>query len=182
MGRAIAIIVVTVVVGVLVVHSWGSPSVSSAGTGNRILAPSTTTRPRSSPPASTTTTTPHGQVKVLVANDSTTNGVAGGYTTALRNAGWSMLAPVTASPPAQPTSSVYYAANKRDDADVVALALGLPLSSVLPESPATPVATTADTGADVVVVIGSDLAAKTPPSTVPPSSTTTTAPKTSTTH
>lgn len=171
-------IVVTVAVGVLIVHSWGSP-------GSSPLPPvagattTTTAAPRTTLPSTTTTTTPHSQVKVLVANDSTTNGVATGYTTALQRAGWNMLVPTNAKPPVKATSSVYYAANKRDQADAVALALGLSLSSVLPISPATPVANVS--GADVVVVIGSDLAAKTPPSTVPPTTTTTTA-KTTTTR
>jgi hypothetical protein len=117
----------------------------------------------------------HAGVKVLVANASTTNGVAAGYSTALQHAGWTVLPPVTAKPPAEATSSVYYATNKRSDADAVAAALGVPASAVLPVSPATPVAVT--TGADVIVLVGSDLAAKTPPSTVPP----TTAPKATTT-
>ena len=64
------------------------------------------------------------------------------------------------------------------DGDAMAAALGIPVSAVLPVSPATPVASTA--GADVIVLIGSDLAAKTPPSTVPPSATPT-VPKTTTT-
>jgi hypothetical protein len=88
-----------------------------------------------------------------------------------------VLAPVTATSSARATSAVYYAANKRPEADQVAAAFGLPASDVLPLSAATPVASAA--GADVVLVIGSDLAAKTPPTTVPP--TTTTVPKTTTT-
>ena len=65
------------------------------------------------------------------------------------------------------------------DADAIAASLGIPDSAVLPVSPATPV--TNATGADVVLVIGADLAAKTPPSTVPPTTTTTVAKTTTTT-
>lgn len=179
-GRGLAVIVVAVVLGVLIVHSWRSPGSAASppgGLGSPTTSTTVVTLPRTT---STTTTTPHGQVKVLVANGSTTDGVATGYTTALQRAGWSMLAPTntkTSSPPLA-SSSVYYAANERPQADTVAEALGLPLSAVYPISPATPVADV--TGADVVVVIGSDLAAKTPPSTVPPT-TTTTAPKSTTT-
>ena len=96
----------------------------------------------------------------------------------MQRAGWTLLPPVTAKAPLRATSSVYYAANKRPDADAIAASLGIPDSSVLPVSAATPVANT--TGADVVLVIGSDLAAKTPPSTVPPAATAS-VPKTTTT-
>ncbi|HXR54131.1 MAG TPA: LytR C-terminal domain-containing protein, partial [Acidimicrobiales bacterium] len=101
-----------------------------------------------------------------------------GYATALQHAGWTVLTPVTAKPPVHATSVVYYAANKRSEADAVAAALGVLPGAVLPVSPATPVSNIA--GADVIVLIGSDLAAKTPPSTVPPT-TTTTKPKATTT-
>jgi hypothetical protein len=178
-GRALAVIVAAVVLGVLIVHTWGTRSTATVPTTTVPLAGSSTTT-TSRPSASTSTTTPHGQVKVLVANDSTTNGVASGYSTALQRAGWNMLSPQTAKPPLRATSEVFYATNKRLQADDVALALGLPLSDVLPVSPATPVTSVA--GADVIVVLGADLAAKTPPSTVPASATTTSRPATSTSH
>jgi hypothetical protein len=89
-----------------------------------------------------------------------------------------MLAPQNAKPPARATSAVYYASNKRLQADEVAAAFGLPTSDVLPISAATPVPDTS--GADVILVIGADLAAKTPPTTIPPT-TTTVPPATSTT-
>ncbi len=170
-GRALAVIVVAVVIGVLVLRTGpGHPGAA---------APSSTSTTTTLPPASTTTSTvPHKDVKVLVANASTTNQVAANYSTVLQQAGWTVLVPVTAKPPPRATSSVYYAPKKRGEAEVVAAAFGLPTSSVLPISSSTPVSKT--DGADVVLVIGSDLAAKTPPSTVP-STTTTTAPKTTTT-
>jgi hypothetical protein len=171
LGRAVVVIVVAVVLGVLILRSGGPPSVA---------LPSPTTSTTSS---TTTTTAPpsnaaRADVKVLVVNDSTTAGIAGEYTTVLQHAGWSVLVPGNAKPPVRATSLVYYATNKRPDADAIATSLGLPLTDVLPLSPATPVSDTA--GADVVLVVGADLAAKTPPSTVP-STTTTTAPKTTTT-
>jgi hypothetical protein len=176
LGRAIAVIVTAVVLGVLILRVGGGPG---AGTIPAFHLPSTGVPTTTAPsPSSTTTTVSHAGVKVLVANASTTNGVAAGYSTALQHAGWTLLPPVTAKPPAEATSSVYYAVNMHSQADAVAAALGIPVSAVLPVSPATPVASTA--GADVIVLIGSDLAAKTPPSTVPPS-TTPTVPKTTTT-
>ena len=176
-------IVAAVVLGVLILHEGTrSPVVAlpSSHVPSTSLAPSSgaTTTTTAHPSSSTSTTVSHAGVKVLVANDSTTNGVAAGYSTALQHAGWTVLKPVTARPPIHATSAVYYAANKRSEADAVAAALGVPLSAVLPVSPATPVSNTA--GADVVVLVGSDLAAHTPPGTVPPT-TSTTAPKSTTT-
>jgi len=161
-GRALAVVVVAVVLGVLALRA--TPQRAST------LPPSTvtTTVPRVVP--TTTTTVPHRDVKVLVANASTTNQVAAGYSTVLQQAGWTVLAPVTAKPPPRATSSVYYASGRRDEALAVAAAFGLPASAVLPLSSATPVSNV--DGADVVLVVGSDLAAKTPPSTVPPTTTT----------
>jgi hypothetical protein len=169
-GRAVAVIVVAVAVGVLVLRSGATPA--RVATTTSTTTTTTTTAPR----AATTTTVGHSQVKVLVVNDSTTNQVAAAYSTVLQHGGWDVLAPQTANVAPRATSSVYYATNKRADADVIAAAFGIPSSSVFPISSATPVANTG--GADVVLVIGADLAAKTPPSTVP---TTTTVPKTTTT-
>jgi hypothetical protein len=167
-GRAAAVIVAAVLIGVLVLRSESSPA--------RVPPSTSTTTTTTAPRSATTTTVSHADVKVLVANGSTTNNVASGYSTVLQHGGWDVLAPTNAKPPPRATSAVYYAANKRSDADAVAAAFGLPLSDVFPISSATPVANVG--GADVVLVIGLDLAAKTPPSTVPP--TTTTAPKTTT--
>ncbi|MGH9047050.1 MAG: LytR C-terminal domain-containing protein [Acidimicrobiales bacterium] len=173
LGRATAVIVVAVVLGVLILRTGGPASLASST--------STSSTSTTAGPTSTTSTTlaPHASVKVLVANDSTTDGVAAGYTTLLQKAGWSVLVPTNAKSPPRATSSVYYAANMRSDADTLAVSLGLALSTVVPLSPATPVSNTA--GADVVLLVGADLAAKTPPSTVPPSTSTTAVKSTSTT-
>jgi hypothetical protein len=169
-GRAIIVIVVAIVLGVLILRSHGGPSAAVPPTST------TTTLPRAT---TTTTTVPHSKVKVLVLNGSTTNNIAGGYTTVLQHIGWSMLVPADAKPPPKATSALYYAPNQQSSADEIAAELGLPLSAVQPLTSAAPV--TSAGGADVVLVVGSDLASRTPPNTVPPPATTTTAPGTSTT-
>jgi hypothetical protein len=180
LGRALAVIVAAVVLGAVILQSGGHSPVVALGTSNLPLNGVTTTTTPRHPATSTSTTLSHAGVTVLVANSSTTGGVAAGYSTVLQHAGWTLLPPVTAKAPVHATSSVYYAANKRPDADVIAAALGIPDSAVFPVSAATPVTDTA--GADVVLVIGSDLAAKTPPSTVPPSTVPPTTTTTTTTH
>jgi hypothetical protein len=104
-GRAIAVILAAVVLGVLILRAGGGSGVLALPTTS-FPNGSTTTVPHA--PTSTSTTVSHAGVKVLVANASTTNGVASGYSTALQHAGWTMLPPVTAKPPAEATSSVFH--------------------------------------------------------------------------
>jgi hypothetical protein len=61
---------------------------------------------------------------------------------------------------AEQTSSVYYAPGEQAAAQAIAARLGILASAVQPLGVTTPVGGT--TGADVVVVIGDDLAAKAP--------------------
>ena len=68
-------------------------------------------------------------------------------------------------PTSEATSAVYYAPGQQEQAASIATTIGVKPAQVLPISAATPLSST--TGIDVVVVIGSDLAA--------PASTTTTA-------
>ena len=137
--------------------SSGAPTSSSAPTSSTSGAPSGGS-------SSPTTTIPPGEtaspsVKVLVANASQTNGVAAAYTSELSSSGWGTLTPVTALT-AEQTSSVYYAPGEQAAAQAIAARLGILASAVQPLGVTTPVGGT--TGADVVVVIGDDLAAKAP--------------------
>lgn len=141
--------------------------------GNGSGAPAATTTPTSSTPpspvASTTTTAPSStsttlerpthSVTVLVANASSTNGVAAAYTHELASDGWGTLTPVTALTTAS-TSTVYYATGQQPAAAAIASALGLSSTAVQPLGPTVPLQSTA--GADVVLVVGADLAAKAP--------------------
>jgi hypothetical protein len=139
---------------------------SSSTTGGTTTGSSTTTTTTSGASSSTTTTTAAGgatptkTVHVLVANASQTNGVAAFYANKLSAAGWGTLAPVTALT-ALSTSSVYYASGDQKDAASIATSLGLASSSVSAIGATTPVRSS--TGAQVVVVVGDDLAAKATP-------------------
>lgn len=139
-------------------HLGGAPPASGAQT------PPATSPPTTSTPATGATTTtsttqaqgaPTGSVKVLVANASQTNGVATYYTDQLGSHGWGTLTPLTALT-AETTSSVYYAPGDEPYAATVASELGVS-SPLQPISATTPV--TGATAAQVVVVVGNDLAA-----------------------
>ena len=130
---------------------------STAGTTGTAAGPTVTTTTRPPAPATTTTTTPP-HVPVLAANASGVPGAASAVTTQLQTAGWDMLPPVNAA--AQVTvTNVYYVAGQKAAAQSVAKALVLPPTSVAPYTTSAPVSSIGT--AEVVVVIGPDLANRT---------------------
>lgn len=170
-ARAAALLVLAVALGVYLL-SLGTPGPRKLAAARATSATSPTRPAKTSPPTTTTPTTappttsssggtaPSGAVKVLVANASQTNGVAAYYSGKLSSAGWGTLTPVTAST-AKPTSSVYFATGEQGAAQAIAASLGVPSGAVQAMSASVvPVAST--TGADVVVVVGNDLASKVP--------------------
>jgi hypothetical protein len=96
-------------------------------------------------------------VPVLVANASGITGAASAITTQLQTAGWDLLPPVNAS--TQVTkSNVYYVAGQQRPAQSIATSLQLPATAVVPYTTSAPVSSIGT--ADVVVVVGPDLADK----------------------
>ncbi len=108
---------------------------------------------------STTTTTvpavaPTG-VPLLVANGSGVSGAAAAVSARLHAVGWTTLPPTNAS--TQVTSShVYYAAGQQAAAVVAASQLHIPSSAVAPYSTSVPVSSVGT--AQVIVVVGPDVA------------------------
>jgi cytoskeletal protein RodZ len=105
----------------------------------------------------TTTTVPHSAVSVLVANATSTNGLAAKTAATIGAGGWAMQTPVDANT-TEATSAVYYAAGQQQAAAAIATAIGVAPTAVLPLTSATPVTYPPNT--DVVVVVGQDIAAK----------------------
>lgn len=156
-GRAIAIIVVAIVAGVLLLNVASRPSTNGAASSTQSPVTTTTTKPHTTT-TTTPTTTPHGQVTVLVANGTSVAGLAEHYTQVLTQQGWNGQTPVDVNGGADvPTSTVYYAQGQKGNAEAVADELGLKLSAVAPLTASVPV--TGAAGMDVVVVVGADLAA-----------------------
>jgi LytR cell envelope-related transcriptional attenuator len=157
-GLGLALVVVAVVIGVLLLPSATRPplAVSAAPTS------STTTVPRTHGHGSTTTTTTiaPADIHVLVANATTVNGVAGRVTTFLGTKGFATLTATNAVGPKVAASEIYAIGGATADTAAVAAALGLPAANIAPVTAAPPVPTAA--GANVVVVVGPDLAARFP--------------------
>ena len=160
-GRAAIVLVMFVLATVLllrVIH----PSATTSATGSASTTP-TTTHPSS--PTTTTTAHPPSSVPVLVANASGVSGAAATVTNQLQVGGWALQPPVNASAQV-PASHVYYVAGQEQAATQIAKSLHLPASAVVPYTTAAPI--TSIGTAEVVVVVGPDLAR-------PTSATTTTA-------
>jgi hypothetical protein len=148
------VLVIFVVAAVALVAVGTRPTVS----GNAATPPTTTTTTttRGTAPTTTTTTVAPGAVKVVVANATQTNNLAGHYTQVLAAKGWAMQSALDAAT-TQQSSTVYYAASFQAAAAAIASTLGLKPAAVLPLTAAVPV--TGITGDDVVVVAGADLVA-----------------------
>lgn len=117
--------------------------------------PTTTTTTTKVPPSTTTSTVAHASVKVLVANGTQAPNAAGHFAQVLQGQGWNVETPQNTNA-AAPASAVYYAPFQQQAATLIAQELGLPSTTVQPVGPTVPVANLS--GAEVVVVIGPDLA------------------------
>lgn len=155
--KALLLAVVAVALGAYLLQLGHAPKGSPAASAP---PPSSTTSTTAPPSTTTTTAGPSQAVKVLVANASSTNGVAAYYTSKLSAAGWGTLTATTAAT-RESASAVYYATGEQSAATLVAGELGLGASAVQALGAQTPVHGT--TGAGVVVVVGNDLAAKATP-------------------
>jgi hypothetical protein len=176
--RAVALVVVGVTLGVVLLHSIGRAPAGSVVSVTPTSTPAPTTTP---PPAPTTTTAaarPPAQVKALAANGTKTTGAANKVSDTLRKAGYNVLAPINTTASA-PSSTVYYVPGFLSEAGAVAAALGLAPMTVMPLPTPSPVANM--NGAEVVVVVGPDLAGQGAPATPTTSTTGTPTSSTSTT-
>jgi len=124
-------------------------------TSARALAP---TPPRGSS-STTTSLAVHspGSVIVLVANGTTTKGLAGKLGSKLTASGYDVLSPTNSTSPAS-ASAIYYQTGYQGDAEAIATAAGISSSATQQIGPSSspPVASVGK--AVVVVVVGPDIA------------------------
>jgi hypothetical protein len=176
--RAAFVLVVVIVIGIVLLPS--------ATRSPRAVSTVTTSRHTQTSPPTTTTTHPvipttlpavaHQNIKVLVANGTTTANSAGEARVWLGNHKFDTSAFAAYNTTTPKTADAVYFVNSgtKTMADEVAAALTLGTSVVQPAGSTPPVATT--TGADVVVVLGTDLATRADAGTLgqPPAASTTT--------
>jgi LytR cell envelope-related transcriptional attenuator len=156
-ARGIALIATAVIVGIFLFRSgFEGPDTASADIGGDSAAAGDDS---DDAPAQTTTTLPAprnpAEVVVLVLNASGVSGAAASESEALAAAGYQMAPAGNAPEGSDPaTTLVYFAPEFQPDAGAVATAIGAPATAVqpMPPPPFDP------TGANVVVVLGTDVA------------------------
>jgi hypothetical protein len=162
-ARGVILVVAAVLLGIFLLRHGLDTSVDVRGT------PQTTsdggTAGATTDGSSTTSTSlavrPPAQVPTIVLNGTATSGAAKKYSDALGQAGYNLTNPTGATATAHVTSTeVLYAPGFQKEASAVATAIGAPQTAVAPLGTTLPGSTS---GADVIVVLGPDLATKAPP-------------------
>jgi hypothetical protein len=162
-ARGAGLLLVAVVLGILLLRSGGGDPYSRSVQTGSLPSPALT-----SLPTATTVTVPvrsPADVKMLPVNGTTTANAAGATGAKLKAAGYNVLAATNTTRQAT-ASNVFYEAGYEREARVAAQLLGLPDTAVQPMPTPPPVADTR--GANLIVVVGPDLARATPPGTSPP--------------
>jgi hypothetical protein len=185
-GRAAIVLIIFIIALALALHyvhpATPSSSAATRATTATTRASTSTTSAAGHAGSTTTTTTPPSKVPVVVANGSNVSGAAGSISTELQAAGWQILPAENATSNVS-ASVVYYVAGLQPSAAAIAKFLGVPSSGVQPLTSAAPVGAVGT--AQVVVVVGPDVASKigqtTTTTTRPVATTTTTRARSTTT-
>jgi hypothetical protein len=153
--KAVIVIAVLVVLGIAVL--------ARATTGHNVASASSTTSTTTIPSTTSTTLVPAAQVKLQVLNGVLTGSLAGEWTTKLKaNPGYNTLPALDAT--SKVTSSQIYVVTTgyTPEADALAAVVGLPTSAVnttIPPPSTAPIPSSVLSSANLVLVIGPDLAA-----------------------
>lgn len=175
-GRGAVLLAIAVGLGVVLLNATDTNPVARVRTSG----------PRTSatvPPNATSTTVATlplrapRDIKVLAANSTRVKGAAGRITESLRGQGYNVLAPTDA--PAVAATVVYYGTGFEREAVEVARALTLNIGSVQAMPPTPPIPDIR--GANILVIVGPDLAGPEPTTTTAKKTTTTTSKATTTT-
>jgi LytR cell envelope-related transcriptional attenuator len=165
-ARGVLLVAVALVIGVLLLPSATRAPLAVGATQTAKTAQTTPVHsPSKKSKTSTSTTAPApapSSIHVLVANATQVDGVAGAVTTFLGGKGFATLTAVNATTALSSSQIFYTAAGSVPDADEVASALSLAASTIQGAGATPPVQSAA--GASVVVIAGSDLAARFVPS------------------
>ena len=169
-ARGAALVVVAVVIGLFLLRNGLDTSeaiTSNPGSDGSAADGSDTSTDEGTDGTTTTTIALREPIDVptIVLNGTSTGGVAGAYSDALASAGYTLTNPdgANADTPTE-TTIIYFAPGFEAEAAAVATLIGAPVTSVpaaLPTTPPGPIAS-----AQVVVIIGTDLAGITPTTVV----------------
>jgi len=163
--KALILIVVVVLIGWVVLHHTTKPHSSASSATSPTTVP---TAPTTVPGGATTTTTvaliPPSSIKLQVLNGVGSGQLATEWSNKLKaNPGYNTLAPADATATV-PASRIYIVTpGYQREADALATTVGLTAAAIVPTAPppaSAPIPSTARTNANLVLVIGPDLAAK----------------------
>lgn len=170
MGRGILLLLLAVGIGVLLLAgtdqtapadrllattAGDDPDAGEGATGSS----TTTSTTGATPPTVPVPLRPARDVKVLVANGTSVGGAGRAVTEVLRPPGYNLINPVDATNPRFDTTIVYFAPGYEPDAAAIAQALEVPATAVKEMPTEVPVRTQTD--ANVLVVVGAELAGRT---------------------
>ena len=167
--RGAALLGIAVLIGVILLRTAPSETISSVKTTK------TTTRTTAKPspagvtvPETTTTAPPRspGQVTVTVANGTNVSGAANRIKSQLLQSGYNVVSATNATSTSNATTTVSYLPGFQQEAVILANSLSLPATAAQATPPPPPVSDTK--GADLVVVVGSDLASQLSSGSGPP--------------
>ena len=160
-GRGGVLLAVAVILGVVLLNKADdTPHRVSAGPGNGVSDTTDEVTTTTAPPTSTTAAArPPREVKILSANGTKVNGAAGRVRDTLRAQGYNVLAPTEAKP--VDASAVYFTPGYEREAAAAAQVLKLAPTAVRPLPNPPPLADLR--GANVLVVVGPDLARQAAP-------------------
>jgi hypothetical protein len=162
--RGLLVLGVAIVVGALLLWSWGDDSSTTVEAGKTStsttvdisgLGSTTSTTPAAESTSTTAPASDHSpsEVSVVVLNGSGQTGVAASTSATIGEAGYNMLTPGNA-PALVDTTAIYYAEGYEADAIAVANVLGKGTDAVKPVTEASLGGAEGD--ADVAVVLGKD--------------------------
>lgn len=175
-GRGALLLAVAVLLGIVLLNAADDSPTDTVSAARPSADATTSLPPAVLPPPTTASTVPlraAKDVRVLTANGTSVKGVGGRVKDVLKGAGYNVLAPTDAKPAT--ASAVYFAPGFEREAQAVAQYLALPPTTVQPMPVPPPVTDLRE--ANVLVVVGPDMAQR----MAGASSTTTTARATGTT-
>jgi hypothetical protein len=158
-GKAALVIAVVVLIGVLVLHHSKTSKVGAATSTSRSPAASSTT---TAPSTTTTTVVPPASIKLQVLNGTGSGNLASRWATKLRTSpGYNTLAPDDSTSKVTQSEIFVETPGYLPEAYALAAAVGLSQSAVnttVPAPASAPIPATERSKANLVLVIGPDLA------------------------
>lgn len=161
-GRGAALLAGAVLLGIVLLNAADDPPPDRVTSGTTDTKPAQATSSTVAP--TTVVTLPlraPADVKVIAANGTDVKGVARKATDQLKAAGYNVLSPTDT--PKVAASAVYYVGDYPREAGAVAANLGLPPETAVPMPTPPPLADAR--GANVIVVVGPELAQRLTPAT-----------------